>query len=277
MVSIIIPTKGRPSLHALIQSIEDSARQHSLVALHDYEVVVAMDLRSETQPLNLGTSVRLVTGQGPGVNQARNAGARASTGEILWFLDDDVELMGGNFHQTLNEIFASVDRIAAGGNYRSKEGAAFVERGYNAFCSLWRVSAGVEDAEQLLGGTLAVRKSDWERVGGFDDAIEYGGAETSFVLRLNRSLSRTPARVVADERLDVFHHPGSRSFESWKTLAGRQAQEKSKTEFGLPSPLVRGRRALKYLAKQEALTLLALMAFGLPYLAASKTAIRNRS
>ncbi len=272
MVSIVIPTKGRSSILKLIQSIDESARAHDLVPSRDYEVVVAFDIRASQPKPEFGTSVRVVTSQGPGVNRARNTGARASTGDVIWFLDDDVELLGSDFHQTLNEIFNSSDRIAAGGNYLSRDGAPFIERGYNAFCSLWRVSAGVEGAEQLLGGTLAVRKSDWDRVGGFDESIEYGGAETSFVLRLNK----LSGQILFDERLDVLHHSGARSLEAWKSLASRQAREKTTTESGLPGPMVRGQRALGYILRQDPRTLMALTAFTVPYLAMSKLASRKR-
>lgn len=278
MVSIVIPTKGRSSIRRLIHSIEACANRHALVAHRDFEIVVAFDSRVASPLSDLGTSVRVVTSPGPGVNRARNAGALAGLGEVLWFLDDDVELgaeLGeGSFHVALNEIFAPSRRIAAGGNYRSRDEATFVERGYNAFCSLWRVSAGIEGAEQLLGGTLAVRKRDWERAGGFDESIEYGGAETSFVLRLNQLSDVSAEPIVFDERLDVFHHSGPRSWESWKELAGRQAREKSKTEAGLPSSATRVRRSLAYLSKQELRTLAALAVFSVPYLAVSK--MKNR-
>ena len=269
MVSLVIPTKGRSSLRLLIESIFRSANTHGLVERRDFEVVVAWDRTKETTIPDFGTSVQIVSSPWPGVNRARNVGGDRASGDILWFLDDDVELNGGNFHAVLDEVFSSIDCIAAGGNYRSFEDARWIERGYNAFCSLWRISAGTPNSEQLLGGTLAVRKSEWRRVGGFDEDIEYGGAETAFVQRLKAIEGR---RIVFDERLDVYHRSGDRSLESWRTLASRQALRKKTTRVGLPQTAVRSRRALQYLAELDPKTGAALIFFSLPYLMISKTA-----
>lgn len=90
--SIIIPTKDRPkSLVAAVRS--------ALIALPSGgEVVVVDDAGTisafETLSAYIGDTVRVVRNPGPnGPSQARNFGVSQSSGKVLFFLDDDDELL----------------------------------------------------------------------------------------------------------------------------------------------------------------------------------------
>jgi glycosyltransferase involved in cell wall biosynthesis len=279
MVSIVIPTLGRASLERLLRSIVVCAAENNFAFGREFEVVVAVDPRGSLALESEFAEVRVVPSPGPGVNRARNAGARESRGDLIWFLDDDTDLLDHASLAHLPDLFLEGSVRAVGGDYVSSDTSALPEVGYNSFCSLWRTSAGLEDAEQLLGGTLAVRKQAWLDAGGFDDHIEYGGAETSFVVRLNRQpagveLPRTKVRF--NKVLNVRHFPGDRGVRGWARVAFYQGHRKQETESSLPSIEQRMRRTWSFLRAQEPRTLLSLAVFIVPFLAVSKVAAVSR-
>jgi glycosyltransferase involved in cell wall biosynthesis len=282
MVSIIIPTLGRPSLDRLLRSILEAVKKNELHIGRDVEVLVAVDPRGAVALRSDFNEVKVVPSKGFGVNRARNAGARASRGDLLWFLDDDTELLSPFALLKLPELFVNERVQAVGGDYVSADSVQMSERGYNSLCSLWRASAGHENSEQLLGGTLAVRRVSWSNVGGFDDHIEYGGAETAFVTRLNL-LGRQKAdsagerpEVRFDETLNVLHYPGSRGLRGWAKVAFRQGRRKTETESSLPNLEHRVRRTLHFLKRQDPLTIVSLTLFAVPFLTVSKLAAISR-
>lgn len=97
-LSIIIPTAGRPvAIRAAIQSLlAVSPAQHAteiLVVDNNTDESFARDLHTFCAPLN--GQVRYVREPNPGLTAARHRGIRESRGEILTFIDDDVEVSDG--------------------------------------------------------------------------------------------------------------------------------------------------------------------------------------
>ena len=268
MVSIIVPSLGRPSLGRLVKSLQAGAVFAGWRSDVDFEIVVSLDPRARAPIFDSLDGVRVVQGAGTGVNCARNEGARTARGEIFWFLDDDTELAGSESLEALRKIFANETVEAAGGDYLSPTGGQWLERGYNLLCSLWRTTAGVGDSEQLLGGTLAVRKEAWIQAGGFDEHIAYGGAETPFVQRLRKGASAaSPSKkIIYDSDLDVLHHPGNRGLRTWMALAYRQGSRAVETAQELPEMKERTGRAFHFLSRCDVLSLVTLITFSVPYL-----------
>ncbi len=274
VISIIIPSLNRASLERLLLSIAATVQTSELTYKRDVEVIVSFDsrvLRSLVLP-PVFKFAKVTFADVPGVNSARNAGARHSRGEVLWFLDDDTEIFDSSCFRALSDAFIDPKVVAAGGNYRSPSDARFAERGYNALCSVWRHSAGVDDREQLLGGTFAVRKSAWSDVGGFDDRIAYGGTETSFVQRLTRHSKCW--KLIADPRLDVIHRTGPRALRDWAKVAYLQGRGKVSTKKSLPAATGRISRSMTYLRKQDVRTLTTLAIFTVPFLVVSQVGSR---
>lgn len=286
MISIVVPTRGHSSLVRLLDSLK-VAQDRDLsegLAFREIEIVVSVD----TGHSGLGHSrpghespatveavsdlikaspatARVIGSSGKGVNAARNRGAQVSRGGLIWFLDDDVELAPDFRFSDLDRIFRDESVLGAGGEYLCGPRATWDERGYNALSSVWRHSAGREGRELLLGGTLAVRRSAWEEVRGFDSEIEYGGAETSFVLRLHQ----LGGRIVFQQELNVIHHPGSRGLVRWWSVAFRQARRRSETARELPKLLERIVRTLNFLPTLKLKSVVCLLIFGLPFLVVS--------
>lgn len=267
LISIVIPTLGRPSLVRTLESVRALAG--------NFEIIVCADSNADHTVLRKITTAKIVDSPGPGANRARNEGARQSSGEVIWFLDDDTEVTDIDAIQNLIAVFHDKSIIAAGGEYCSAPASRLSERGYNAFCSVWRSSAGVQDRELLLGGTIAVRKPAFEAVGGFDDHIEYGGAETPFVQRLNARAAKDQ-RIIFSHKLDVIHRPTSRGASGWIRVAMAQGRRKSETADALPDLATRVSRALRVVQRQDLSTRISLLLFGIPFIAVSRFAVLTR-
>jgi glycosyltransferase involved in cell wall biosynthesis len=96
--SIIVPTAGRPA------AVESALR--ALLALsparHDAEILVVDNNSDEAlaaalrgRCMQLGGAVRYVREPSPGLTAARHRGIREAQGEVLSFIDDDVEVGAG--------------------------------------------------------------------------------------------------------------------------------------------------------------------------------------
>jgi len=86
MISAIVTTYNRPDL---VREAIDSALAQTY---EDLEVIVVDDGSTDETPevlASYGDRIRVVTKPNGGVASARNAGIRASSGELLAFLDDD--------------------------------------------------------------------------------------------------------------------------------------------------------------------------------------------
>lgn len=243
MISVVIPSIGRPTLLPLVRALDRAAA----AATHRFEVIIVQppEHRSTTfsklrGQAHMALDLRFVVSAGRGVNRARNAGAELARAEWIWFLDDDVDIADAR-PLAAAAVFADPRVLAVGGDYRSPAGVGWTERAYNLLCSVWRASAGTETSEQLLGGTMLVRRSAWQMVGGFDAAIEYGGSETGFVERLHAQES---ARVVFSEALTVLHRPGRRGLRGWARVAIKQAPQESGPRPELGRRLRQGLRRL---------------------------------
>jgi len=93
--SIIIPTAGRPAaIKTAIQSLLDISPEQ-----YDAEIIVVDNNTSEELSADLHTYCNTLTGKiryfrepSPGLSAARHRGAAEARGELLTFLDDDVEV-----------------------------------------------------------------------------------------------------------------------------------------------------------------------------------------
>ncbi len=261
MVSIVIPTLGRDSLHDLIKSLPSSPQ---------IEVLVVLDsLKERDLAENLARrwpNVIFKQASKPGVNCARNFGAHSASHEVVWFLDDDVSVPDGLTAQLLFERFADPNLIAMGGGYLTPNSASAIERGYNLLSSMWRYTSGENENEAFLGGCLAIRKTVFKELGGFDESIEHGGAETQFVHELRRWSKARNHVLRYEQGLDVFHRPGNRRFAQWFDLAFRQGRRAAKTDKMRPPSEIRRKRIVEFMRRLSPQEKIVLAAFCMPYL-----------
>ena len=180
--SVIVPSCGRPiTVRRTLQSVlaADAAR-------HDVEIIVidnnseehfSLDLRSFCG--SLGHPVRYLAEPSPGVAAARHRGAKEARGEILLFIDDDVEVSSGWLGAVL-EVFRGSDvGIVGGPSIPRFTGAVpawlwdFIEPGplggwHCSWLSLLDIGKSVEaiDADWIWSLNLSVRRKLFVGVGG---------------------------------------------------------------------------------------------------------------
>ena len=179
-ISVIVCTfNGSPTLRRALESLERLVHP-------DHEVIVVDDGSSDAVPEIAAEfrEVRYLRIEHAGLSAARNAGARAATGEILAFLDDDAAA-DDDWLAYLSLAFERERVGAAGGPNIPPENAGFV-----AACVAAapggpaHVLMNDSDAEHVPGCNLAVRREAWEEVGGFDERYRTAGDDVDFCWRL---------------------------------------------------------------------------------------------
>lgn len=182
-VSVVVPTRGRDeylevSLDSLAaQELEGSA-----------ELLVVDDGSSDgTAELVARKGVRsLRLDPAGGLNAARNAGVGATRGELVAFVDDDVEVPPGWLRALVEGAGRHPEAEAFGGPIRARfEGPA--PRGCGREDPpLTTLDLGPVDraCELVWGANMLVRRSAFERIGGFDETIGGGGDEEEWLERL---------------------------------------------------------------------------------------------
>ena len=137
-----------------------------------------------------------------GINVARNTALEAATGELVCFLDDDVEVWPGWLEALLAAAREYEDYEAFGGPIRPRlEGGRLHTCGREPL-PVTSLDLGPEDrdAEFAWGANLAVRRAAFERIGAFDPALGGAGDEEDWQRRLRAAGGRV--RYVAAAGVD---------------------------------------------------------------------------
>ncbi len=153
---IVIPTVGRPSLTALLDSLEGVP----------HRIVVVDDRRDATEPLT-APGAEVVRGRAAGPAAARNAGWRATSTTTRWvaFLDDDVLPPPA----WAGALAADLEAAEADPRVAATQGRIRVPRPGDRRPTDWeRNVAGLEDAAWATAD-MAYRRDVLEAVGGFDE------------------------------------------------------------------------------------------------------------
>jgi cellulose synthase/poly-beta-1,6-N-acetylglucosamine synthase-like glycosyltransferase len=172
VITVVIPTIGRPSLRA------------TLAAIGSQLPVVVVDDRpaGRTDPLELPAHVRVVRSWGRGPAAARNAGWREADTPWVAFLDDDVVPRPG-WAESVWKDLADLGDDVAGSQGRIEvplpSGRAATDAERN--------TAGLATAEWITAD-MAYRRSALEAVGGFDERFPRAYREDAdLALRLTRA------------------------------------------------------------------------------------------
>jgi mycofactocin system glycosyltransferase len=203
-VTVVVPVRDRP--RALARAIASLRAQ-------DYpperlEVVVVDDGSSFAAEAPEGVRVVHVRpSRGPA--GARNAGASAARGQVLAFVDSDCEAEPGWLRELATEL-ADPAVAAAGGRVLGARQRTWLER-YEAVRS--PLDLGPHRAvvrpqgvvPYLVGANLALRRSAFWAVGGFDSSLRVGED-----VDLSWRLAAAGYRLVYRPRAVVRHHHRSR-------------------------------------------------------------------
>ena len=211
------------------------------------EVVVVDDAGDSEQTRLLANrfGARYESHQGPlGLNVARNTGVARTGGELVVFVDDDVEVRGGwleallcaaREHPQIDVFTGPIRPRLEGAPPRScgREGAPITS-----------LDLGPEDTRTRFawGANMTIRRTALDRVGPFDVSLEHGGDEQEWQERLVRETPSAQILYVAAASLDHRRSPSdarlrplcraafargraARRFDAWRGQAPSRAHE----------------------------------------------------
>lgn len=249
--SIIIPFKKSTSyLHECLERIiKQSYRNFEIILLPDGQKIQMLK-----QVQHDIFRVRVIpTGQiGPA--EKRDVGAEKSTGSILAFIDDDA-YPDKDWLKNMVKNFSNAEIAAVGGPGVTPADVSWQEQASGWFAAsplgggsytyrfMPQVKRFVDDYPSM---NLAVRKSDFLKVGGFDSSY-WPGEDTKLCLDLTYKLGK---KIIYDPKVLVYHHrrelwgPHLRQNGNYGLHRGYFAKAIPKTSFRLvyflPSCLVLG-------------------------------------
>ena len=183
-VSVVVPTRNRARyLEVALASLEAQrgAPAHEVVVVDDGST-------DDTRAVAQAHGARVEPVRGSGLNAARNTGVAATTGELVAFLDDDVWVPPDWLAALAAGAEAHPEADAFGGPIHVRlEGPA--PAGWRQAPPITALDLGDADrpAEMVWGANFAVRRSAFQRLGGFDEAIGGHGDEEEWLMALKRS------------------------------------------------------------------------------------------
>jgi glycosyltransferase involved in cell wall biosynthesis len=183
---VVLPTHGRAGYLGV--ALDSLATQD---IEEPWELVVVDDGSSDgTAELLAERGTRSLRFDPPrGLNAARNAGVRATAGELVAFTDDDVRVPPGWLRALVDGARRYPAADAYGGPIRARfEGPAPRACGReDPPLTALDLGAGDRPAELVWGANMALRRSAFERIGEFDESIHGGGDEQEWLERLRGS------------------------------------------------------------------------------------------
>jgi glycosyltransferase involved in cell wall biosynthesis len=202
--SIVVPTRNRAGY---LRVCLDSMRTQQVDA--QFEVIVVDDgSTDETPAVAEGAGAKLVRIEARGPNAARNAGLQAADGELIVFVDDDVDAPPGWLAAYLDGAQRHPDADAFGGPIRARfEGRAPRSCGREP-APITTLDLGPDDreAEFVWGANMAIRRRAFDRLGTFDETLPQFGEEEEWLTRL-RDAGGTVV-YLADAQLDHRREDG---------------------------------------------------------------------
>ncbi|MEV0724872.1 glycosyltransferase [Micromonospora purpureochromogenes] len=204
MISIVVPTLGRPSLGTLLDALAPQ-----LAELPDGEILLVDDRRDAAGELAvpgaLSAYAKVVTGRGAGPAAARNVGWRAARRPWVVFLDDDV-VPAPDWARRLLADLAVGDRVGG------VQGMVAVPLPADRRPTDWeRSTAGLAEGEWITAD-MAYRRAALEAVDGFDERFPRAYREDA---ELARRVRRAGWELVRGRR--VVTHP-VRPEDRWVSL-----------------------------------------------------------
>lgn len=233
--SIVIPTLERPDyLDITLASVMPQAADARA------EVIVVSDGpddRTAAVTRSHGASFISLPSR-RGVNAARNEGIRSARGDLIVFIDDDVDAPAGWIDAVLACARSSPDREVFGGPIRPRleDGPRACGREPGPITAL---DGGPEDRdiERVWGTNMAIRRTAFERVGLFDDGLSGRGDEEEWELRFVANGGRI--RYLAGAGLDHRRAPPDARLRTLTRHAFEQGRQSRRHDVssGKPRPV----------------------------------------
>ena len=200
MISIVIPVRnGARALDACLQAA-------CAAALPDHEVVVVDDgSTDESAAIAARHPCRLVRLEGRrGASAARNAGAAAARGDILFFTDADCILGPQTLPRAAAALDAAGPRAVVGGTYETRPFDPGFFPAFQAVFVNYHETRRPDDPDYVATHAMAIRTADFRASGGFDEHFLPILEDVEFCHRLRRA----GYRLRMDPRVLVRHSFG---------------------------------------------------------------------
>jgi len=167
-ISVIIPVyNGAAYLDSCLQAVAASDyRSYECIVVDDGSTDGGRNIAAQ-----FPTSVRVVhLAEGPrGPAYARNRGAEAARGGILFFLDADIVLSSGALRRVANLFQERTDVAGVFGSYDAQPKAKGVVSQYRNLLHHFVHQNGNREASTFWAGCGAIRRSVFQEIGGFDE------------------------------------------------------------------------------------------------------------
>src|SRR5688572_624916 len=164
LVSFVIPVRNDAiRLQRCLASIVRNEYPRELIEI----IVVDNDSTDGSARTARDYSAIVLRSSGDSVAALRNKGARAALGSVIAFADSDHEI-DRNWIETAVEVLADATVAAAGAACLTQPSPNWVQQQYDG---LRPRPQGREDVAWLGSGNLAVKRSVFERVGGFNESL----------------------------------------------------------------------------------------------------------
>jgi GT2 family glycosyltransferase len=232
-VSVIVPTIGRPdSLRRLLESIVTQTVQPTEVIIADGSADTAtQQILDDPRWIADGLRVLRVAVQPPHAVRQRNAAIAHSSGDLLFFLDDDIVLETDCLQRLMESLIDRPDAVAVMGTFSNQPWPqpTRIWRWYLRWClgirnAEWQgrvlgpllrfgfepMPDGVRPCDWLGAGNSLIQKASFQKVGGFSDFFLHRCTMNEDV-DLGLKLSRVgPVLFCSTARMAHHHAAGGR-------------------------------------------------------------------
>ncbi len=249
--SIVIPTRARPGYLAVaLASIVPQARAAGaeVVVVDDAGPSQAMRSLAERNGARYEPHPRPL-----GLNVARNTGVERSAGELVVFVDDDVEVAPGWLQALLQAAQRHPDAEVFAGPIRARlEGPAprSCGREQPPMTTLDLGSRDTCDVRFAWGANMAVRRGALERVGPFDTTLEHGGDEQEWQERLLAQARSTDPAPTDLAQADGRQADGRIVYVAAASLDHRRSGQDARLRSLARTARVRGRASRRFDARR---------------------------
>src|ERR671910_1175522 len=192
--SIVIPThQRRDTVLRTVAALTNQTRD-------DFEVIVVVDGSTDgtadaLRALSVPFALTVLEQDNRGAGAARNAGAGAATGEILVFLDDDMEAHPSLLVEHDRSLREGADLVLGDLPLHPTSPQNVLSAGVGSWARSRRERLAANPGEiplaDLLTGQLSISLDAFERLGGFDAGFTrdglFGGEDIDFGYRVLRA------------------------------------------------------------------------------------------
>jgi GT2 family glycosyltransferase len=193
VATVILTMGNRPdALDAACRSVRG---QHSV----DVDIVIVWNGTHRDDSLPGGGVRHVETPHNVGIPEGRNIGLQSADSDVVFFLDDDAEVLSAGALASALEQFERSPRLAAIGFRLVDEEGATAARHVPRIGAAGSSRSGMVTA--FLGGAVAIRTKAFNAVGGYCGPYFYAMEETDLALRLIDA----GWNIRFDANLHVFH------------------------------------------------------------------------